>query len=591
MQVKFILPALLEATDPGFRPIKYALFPPLGLASLAGYLQPDDDAALEDEHVMPLHLDDAPDLVVMSVYITSARRAYQLADHYRARGSHVALGGLHVSSLPDEAARHADTVFVGPGEDTWPAFLADFRRGSPASRYVSQQRTLVGAPPIRRDLIDRRRYLCPNSIVVSRGCPHRCDFCYKDAFYRGGISFYTQAVDQALAEIEPMPGKHVYFLDDHLLGNARFARALFDGMRGMGRVFQGASTVDAILRSDLIEHAAAAGMRSVFVGLETINSENLRLHAKRQNLARDYDEVIRRVHDLGIMINASFVFGLDDDRPDVFDRTVDWAVSRSIETATFHIMTPYPGTALHERVSAEGRIVDLDWDHYDTRHVVYRPLRMEPTALLEGYQRAYREFYTWRSIARGAFGQSTAHGTMRHLAYAGGWKRFEPLWDAIIRSHRVSAMLPLLEATLDAFGRARRGHAEPDEQRSEQARAGEDGARVEEITIRGAERVRATDPDSGIEQVRDGGMWAGNGRADATTGAGRPQDPERRADRVGVGSDRRVIQPATWLGDLAAGPSDRRVLTVDRHDEPDGIRQGGVVREVVGPVDAGPGPR
>ena len=380
MKVKLILPALLEATDPGFRPIKYALFPPLGLAALAGYLSPDDEAVLEDEHVMPLTLDDTPDLVVMSVYITSAKRAYEIADLYRRRGSHVALGGLHVSSLPDEAAAHADTVFIGPGEDTWPTFLADLRRGAPASRYVSKTRSLAEAPPLRRDLIDRRRYLCPNSIVVSRGCPHHCDFCYKDAFYAGGISFYTQAVDQALAEIDRMPGRHVYFLDDHLLGNPRFATALFEGMRGMGRVFQGASTVDAVLRPGLLELAAEAGMRSVFVGLETINPANLALHAKRQNVARDYGDAIRRIHGLGIMVNGSFVFGLDDDRPDVFDRTVDWAVSQGIETATFHIMTPYPGTALHDRISAEGRITDTDWDHYDTRHVVYRPRHLTPDA-------------------------------------------------------------------------------------------------------------------------------------------------------------------------------------------------------------------
>ncbi len=571
MKVKFILPALLEATDPGFRPIKYALFPPLGLASLAGYLRPDDEATLHDEHVMPLDLDDAPDLVVMSVYITSAKRAYQLADHYRARGSHVALGGLHVSSLPDEAVRHADTVFVGPGEDTWPTFLEDFRRGSPADRYVSQRRSLSDAPPIRRDLIDRRRYLCPNSIVVSRGCPHHCDFCYKDAFYRGGISFYTQAVDQALAEIERMPGKHVYFLDDHLLGNQRFARALFDGMRGMGRVFQGASTVDAILRSDLIEHAAAAGMRSVFVGLETINEENLRLHAKRQNLARDYDQVIRRVHDLGIMINASFVFGLDDDGPDVFDRTVDWAVSRSIETATFHIMTPYPGTALHDRVAGEGRITDLEWDHYDTRHVVYRPLGMAPDVLLDGYHRAYRDFYTWGSIFRGAFGQSTAHRTMRHLAYAGGWKRLEPLWDAIIRSRRVSAMLPLLEATLDAFGRARGGGAGLDGHRSEHAGAREDRADVEQVAVRGTERVGATDPDARIEELWDGRMRARHGGSDPASATAGSEDRERGADGVGIGRDRRVVQPTAWLGDLTARPADRGVLTVERDHEPDGV--------------------
>jgi hypothetical protein len=155
------------------------------------------------------------------------------------------------------------------------------------------------------------------------------------------------------------------------------------------------------------------------------------------------------------MINASFVFGLDDDEPDVFDRTVDWAVSESVETATFHIMTPYPGTALHDRVMAEGRITDHDWDHYDTRHVVYRPLRMEPEVLLAGYRRAYRDFYGWGSIFRGAFGHASLRRTARHLAYAGGWKRLEPFWDAVIRSRRVSAMLPLLEATLDAFGGAR----------------------------------------------------------------------------------------------------------------------------------------
>lgn len=213
MKVKLILPALLEATDPGFRPIKYALFPPLGLAALAGYLDADDEVTLEDEHVMSLKLDDEPDLVVMSVDITSARRAYEIADHYRRRGSHVALGG----------------------------------------------------------------------------------------------------------------------------------------------------------------------------------------------------------------------------------------------------MTPYPGTALHDRVESEGRITDTDWEHYDTRHVVYRPLHMSPEDLLAGYDRAYRNFYAWGAIIRSARGQSTLHQVARHLTYAGGWKRFEPLWDAVIRSRRVSAMLPLLEATLDAFGRARRG--------------------------------------------------------------------------------------------------------------------------------------
>jgi radical SAM superfamily enzyme YgiQ (UPF0313 family) len=187
-----ILPALTEAKSPFFRPIKYSLFPPLGLATLAAYLRDDDEVTIQDEHVERLNLDDEPDLVVIQVYITSARRSYEIADHYRRRGAHVALGGLHVTSLPDEAAPHADTIFLGPGEDAWPRFLSDLRAGCAASRYVSRERTLLGVPPIRRDLIHRHRYLVPNSIVVSRGCPHVCDFCYKVAFFKGGKQFYTQ---------------------------------------------------------------------------------------------------------------------------------------------------------------------------------------------------------------------------------------------------------------------------------------------------------------------------------------------------------------------------------------------------------------
>src|SRR5512139_518294 len=385
MKVKFILPALTEALSPYFRPIKYSLFPPLGLATLAGYLDPDDEAEIQDEHVEPLRLDDRPDLVVIQTYITSAYRAYRLADHYRRRGAHVALGGLHVTALPDEAALHADTIFIGPGEDTWPAFLRDFRQGRAQRVYRSQVRTLAGLPPIRRDLIKRRLYLVPNSIVVSRGCPHACDFCYKEAFFAGGRSFYTQTVDAALAEIDRLPGRHLYFLDDHLFGHPQFAAALFDGMHGMNRLWQAAATVKSISMPGLLEKAVQSGLRSLFVGFETLSPHNLRTQHKYQNLNRDYRAAIRRLHDLGVMVNASFVFGMDDDDETVFDRTVEWAVQQGIETATFHILTPYPGTALHQRLSEQGRLTNTHWDLYDTRHVVFQPARLSSEKLEAGY--------------------------------------------------------------------------------------------------------------------------------------------------------------------------------------------------------------
>lgn len=461
MKIKMILPALTEATSPFWRPIKYSLFPPLGLATLAAYVDSDDEVSIHDEHVEPLSLDDEPDLVVIQVYITSANRAYRIADHYRAKGAFVALGGLHVTSLPQEAAQHADVIFLGPGEDTWPRFLADLRAGCSKPVYQSHQRTLAGMPIVRRDLIKRHLYLVPNSIVVSRGCPHVCDFCYKEAFFEGGKSFYTQAVDDALAEIERLPGRHLYFLDDHLFGDRRFARALFDGMRGMGRLWQAAGTVSSVLSPDLLERAVDCGLRSLFVGFETLNPANLAEQRKYQNMRRDYAAAIRRLHDLGVMINGSFVFGMDADDESVFERTVEWAVEQGIETATFHILTPYPGTALYRRLAHQDRITSHDWDRYDTRHVVYRPARLSADALERGYHWAYREFYRWRSIARGAMAHHSLMPGLRHAAYAAGWKKFEPLWDFVIRARRTSLMRPALESVLSEFGRRSNvGHGE-----------------------------------------------------------------------------------------------------------------------------------
>lgn len=462
LRATLILPALTEATSPFWRPIKYSLFPPLGLATLAAYFGEDDELRLFDEHVEALPDDDAPDLVLIQVYITNAYRAYALADRYRARGTYVALGGLHVTSLPEEAARHADSIFLGPAEDTCPAFLADFRRGTPRPRYVSAQRTLVGIPPIRRDLIKRTRYLVPNSIVVTRGCPHHCDFCYKDAFFAGGRGFYTQTVDDALAEIERLPGRHLYFLDDHVLGHQRFASQLFSGMRGMGRIWQGAATVDSILRGDLIVAAAHAGLRSLFVGFETLSEANLAAANKRQNLRHDYGQAIRRLHDLGVMINGSFVFGLDEDDVGVFNRTVDWAVDQGLTTATFHILTPYPGTALHAKLSAEQRILHQDWARYDTRQAVFAPKRLSVSELESGYWRSYRRFYEYGNIFRGAWTHGSWKHRAKHLAYAVGWKKCEPLWSAVIQARRLPKVLPLLESVLSDVRAIRPVQVSPD---------------------------------------------------------------------------------------------------------------------------------
>lgn len=447
MKVKMILPALEEAESPYWRPIKYALFPPLGLATLAGYFSPDDEVVLQDQHVEELDLDDTPDLVCIQVYITNAYRAYKIADSYRRRGVWVVLGGLHVTSLPNEAAGHADTVILGPGEEAFPRFVSDFRQHKAGKVYMARERQIADIPPVRRDLIKRSKYFVPNSLVVSRGCPHHCDFCYKDAFYEGGRSFYTTRIDAALNEIDALPGRHLYFLDDHLLGNPRFARGLFDGMKGMGRVFQGAATVKSILEGDLIEKAYDAGLRSVFVGFETFSPENLKQENKYQNLARDYSACVKRLHELGIMINGSFVFGMDDDDKDSFQRTVG-GIENAITTATFHILTPYPGTRQYKRMEETGRITTHDWSKYDTRTVVYKPLGLSAEELKAGYDWSYKEFYKWSNIFRSCANDISIQCCLSHFFYTGGWKKLEPFWNFLIKEGLLNRTLPLLEYLL-----------------------------------------------------------------------------------------------------------------------------------------------
>jgi radical SAM superfamily enzyme YgiQ (UPF0313 family) len=189
-------------------------------------------------------------------------------------------------------------------------------------------------------------------------------------------------------------------------------------------------------------------LRSIFVGFETLTPENLKRSNKRQNLGRDYKAVADRLHSLGIMINGSFVFGMDDDGEEVFRRTVDWAIEHGITTATFHIQTPYPGTRLHARMESEGRMLTRDWDLFDTRHVVYRPARLRPEILKEGYDWAYREFYRWNSIAHASLHHGTLKHQAKHFFYAAGWKKFEPLWDMIIRARQLTRVTPLLEGVL-----------------------------------------------------------------------------------------------------------------------------------------------
>lgn len=448
MKITLILPALQEAKGPYWRPIKYSLFPPLGLATLASFCSSFDDIEIVDEHVEEIDLDDNPDLVCIQTYITNAYRAYEVADIYRAKGSYVAIGGLHATTLPLESKQHADTVLLGIAENSFPLFLSDYRMGKTKEFYNSGIITFDKLPLPRRDLLRREKYLVPNSMVFSRGCPNKCSFCYVSSFYKDVKSFYTYKVDRILEEIESLKGQHLYFLDDNLFADKRLCRDLFKEMNGMGRLFQGAITVNSIWGDDLIELAYQAGFRSAFIGFESMYRNNLISANKHSNVNQDYRKAINKLDELGIMINGSFIFGLDEDTLEVFKQTTQWAIDNGITTATFHILTPYPGTKLHSDMVEQNRIFSTNWNDYDTRHLVFKHAFISKEQMEYGYRYAYKEFYKWSNIISGCKHNNQSKMKLKHLTYAGAWKKFEPVWNYIVKHQLFGEARKVLEYTL-----------------------------------------------------------------------------------------------------------------------------------------------
>jgi radical SAM superfamily enzyme YgiQ (UPF0313 family) len=232
---------------------------------------------------------------------------------------------------------------------------------------------------------------------MSRGCPWGCEFCYGSSpnLQR---RHRVKSPAQVLAEIASLGTRHVFFIDDNFIGSPDHARTLLRAFRPLGLTWHTAVSADIGRHDDLLDLMAQSGCKSLFIGFETLDGNNLKGCRKPQNRVEEYDRTVRKIHDRGMMVNASLVFGFDQDKPDTFTTTLDWLVAHRIETMTGHILTPFPGTPFYQRLLGEGRIIDFDLSHYNTSHVVFRPKGMHADELLAGFLWMYRQFYSWRKI-------------------------------------------------------------------------------------------------------------------------------------------------------------------------------------------------
>ena len=381
--------------------LKARMAPHLGLLTIAGIVEDAGHSAeVVNENMSPHVPSSDTDLVGISTTVDVLPRAEEIAREYRKMGILVVGGGIGVSTDPERARGVFDALCIGPAEGHWPALLKDAESGhlQPEYRTAPDFPGERLRPPSFRS-VEVSSFLYSNVIASSRGCPFACDFCYNSAV--AGIGRYRhRTVESVIEEIRSKRTRHIMFIDDNFIGDISFARELLSAMRPLRLKWSAAVSANVLDHPDLLDLMRDTGCRSLFVGFESLNADSIAGVHKGQNRVSRYEALVEALHSRGIMINASFVFGLDADDPSVFRTTADWIIKNRIETVTAHILTPYPGTAFHSRLAAEGRITDEDLSHYDTAHVVFRPKHMTAKELYDGYLWIYREVYTLRNIIR-----------------------------------------------------------------------------------------------------------------------------------------------------------------------------------------------
>jgi radical SAM superfamily enzyme YgiQ (UPF0313 family) len=376
-------------------------YQPLTLTTLAALI-PDDldtEVRLFDEGITDVPVDLAADLVGLTVITGTAVRAYELADHFRQRGIKVVLGGPHVTLMPEDAQPHADAVVVGYAEDSWPQLLRDFAAGRLQSRYdQAPDLNLADRPFARRDLLPGNRYLTNNVFEATRGCVHNCDFCVVPTAW--GRKPFQKPVEQVIADLRQHGARKLIFVDLNIIADPEYARQLFTALVPLRVQWYGLATVLLADDPELLELAGRSGCRGLLMGLESISPQNLRQSHKGFNSPDKYCKVVERLHENGIALQGCFVFGLDQDEPDVFLKTAEFAVQARIDLPRFAVVTPFPNTPLYKRLEAEGRILTKNWELYDAQHVVFRPAKMSVAELQQGVETAWKHAYSVRSIVR-----------------------------------------------------------------------------------------------------------------------------------------------------------------------------------------------
>lgn len=376
-------------------------YAPLTLTTLAALIPEDveHEVVIYDETAGKIPLDIDADLIGITCITGTAPRCYAYADYFRKKGIVVAMGGVHPSMLPEEAAQHADVVFTGFSEQTFPQFIHDFVKGSYQKFYhQNADYTIEGKPHPRRELLNSKRYITTKTVEAIRGCCHTCSFCaYPAAF---GKPVHKRPVKEVVAEIEALNTKHVLFPDVNLITDRAYALELFNALIPLKIIWLGLVTSSVGIDDEIMTVFRKSGCKGLLIGFESITQESQQYIHKGVNKVNSYVSLMERLHDNGILVQGCFAFGGDEEDESVFDRTVEMIIKAKIDLPRYSILTPFPQTQYYAQLEKEGRIIERNWAMYDVQHCVFRPKQMTKEQLEEGTDRAWRATYKTSNIMK-----------------------------------------------------------------------------------------------------------------------------------------------------------------------------------------------
>jgi len=399
MRILFILPYDNTYKYKGSftKSISYA---PLTLSVLAALVPQEMNAEIKivDEGVDKPYLLGNFDLVAITCVTSAAKRAYELCRYWKEKGSYVVLGGVHPTLMPDDAQEHADTIFIGLAEETFPQFLLDFQQGTPQKlyRHMSKGESL-SLPTPRRDLISKKYMQIP-TVIANRGCLNQCSYCSINRLW--GKNSLTRPLDEVIEEIKTLHPRRIILLDPSPTSNEEYATQFFQALIPLKIKWSGLSTIDIVKKPHLFDLMIKSGCEGILAGFESINSANLLSVKKRTNKVDEYKYAVKQFHQAGVAILGCFVAGFDHDTKKSLLETVDFIDEIGIDLPRFSLLTPFPGTRLFADYTNENRILTKNWDLYDTMHVVFEPKNMSPDELQKVFFEMWQKSYTTKKILK-----------------------------------------------------------------------------------------------------------------------------------------------------------------------------------------------